>query len=81
MTVSQEEHEAIVQERDMLRREIEAIEDALWDEGCALWYADDIEHFIGCHADTLPDTARLLAKALMGISRAGRERHEKEDPG
>jgi len=73
----------ILMERDMLRREINAIDQAFWpeDDSLPLACADDIEHYITCHADTLPQVARLLAKALLKIRDAGRERHDKEDPG
>lgn len=68
-------------ERDMLRREIVAIEDAFAVDTCPLEHADDIEHYIRCHVDTLPKVARDLAIALTRVRDAGRERHEKEDPG
>jgi hypothetical protein len=73
----------ILVERDMLRREINAIEDAFWpeDDSCPLSTAGDIEHYINCHADVLPLVARTLAKTLLKIRDAGRERHDKEDPG
>lgn len=75
--------EELLEEHDMLRREINAIEDAFCpaDDSCPLEHADDIEHYITCHADTLPQVTRSLAKALLKIRDAGRERHDKEDPG
>jgi len=73
----------VVEECDMLRREINAIEDAFWpeDNSCPLEHAGDVEHYINCHADTLPQVTRVLAKTLLKIRDAGRERHDKEDPG
>jgi hypothetical protein len=73
----------VVCERGMLRREIVAIEEALMpdDDSCPLVYAKDVEHYITCHADTLPQVTRRLAKTLLEIQAAGRERHDKEDPG
>ncbi len=73
----------LLEERDMLRREINAIERALWpeDDSCPLEHAGDVEHYITCHADTLPQVTRSLARTLLKIRDAGRERHDKEDPG
>ena len=76
----QDEHLQLLSERDMLRKEVEAVDAALWD-GSPCSYADDIEHFITCHADTLPQTARLLARTVVAVQQAGLARHEKEDPG
>jgi hypothetical protein len=78
-------------EARMLRREINHIENAFVHESCPVEHARDIEHYITCHADTLPRVARSLAEVILKIRDAGEERHDlgsgavkpqdKEDPG
>lgn len=72
----------LAQECLMLRKEIIGIEEALSNnDGAPIWYANNIEHHIKCHADNFPRVVRLLAKAIRNIQKAGEARHEKEDPG
>ena len=51
--------------------ELEAIDHVVFD---AFHVAEDVEHLIACHTDSLPEVARKLAVALLAIDAAGAAR-------
>jgi hypothetical protein len=53
--------------------ELRAIDDLIFDSSAV---ADDVEHYISCHAKDVPTVARSLAKTIRDIRKVGDARHE-----